>query len=264
MPAVAATDPEPCLAAITEKLDPRAAEVLHQITGTGRQLLAAQSYLRNANRIADNWSWSQQQIDAYRGSAAQQQLDADIDRVRWEFEVQNPGFTLFVNPQVRSLEVQIERWNANASVATAAAELQSAAAKFVATSAISKAGTAVSPDSCANFLLAYVLSVAPTMAAPGLSAHGQMRAVDFHIMQGATTVAGPDTSTIERDWVRTGWRDKLAAAVIASGAKFEGPLERPDEPWHYTWRGTGGDCAILTEVNKWSLAKKTKRDWRTA
>ena len=63
-----------------------------------------------------------------------------------------------------------------------------------------------------------------------------MRAVDFHVESGGNTVAGPDTQTIGTAWLEAGWRDKLSAAVIASGAEFVGPLEKPDEPWHYSYR----------------------------
>ena len=92
-------------------------------------------------------------------------------------------------------------------------------------------------DSFANFLLEHSPLPAPTIAAPGLSPHGQMRAVDFHVESDGSTVAGPDTQTIESIWLAAGWRDKLSAAVIASGAEFVGPLEKPDEPWHYSYSG---------------------------
>ncbi|MBK6740384.1 MAG: hypothetical protein IPG64_22370 [Haliea sp.] len=72
-----------------------------------------------------------------------------------------------------------------------------------------------------------------------------MRAVDFQIVRDGQTVAATDTHDIERDWIQAGWRDKLAAAVIASGAQFVGPMEKPDEPWHYTYRGTLEDCCSV-------------------
>jgi hypothetical protein len=235
MPVIGADDLKSYLAAVGEKLDPRAVVALNRLDGTGRQLLAARSYLRNADGLADDWSWSQQQIDAYQGSPAQQRLNHEIDRVRREFESKNRGFTLFVNPQIRSLDVQIEHWNSNRSVAVAAEELLAAATTFLATGAIPEASTAAGRDSFAKFLLSYTPARSPSIAAPGLSRHGQLRAVDFQISRDGNIVAGSDTEIIESVWLRAGWRDKLAAAVIASGAQFVGPLEEPDEPWHYTY-----------------------------
>lgn len=236
LPALSAEDVASCLTTVVARLDPRVAEVISRLDGTGRQLLAARSYLRNADHLVDKWSWSQQQIDAYRGSPAQKQLDLEIDRVRREFELLNPGFSLLVNPEVRSLDVQIEHWNSNSSVAAAAEELLVAATTFLAPGSVANASGGC--DHFTNFLVAHAPGSAATIAAPGLSSHGQMRAVDFQIMSDGHIVAGADTHNIERDWIQAGWRDKLAAAVIASGAQFIGPLEEPDEPWHYTYQGT--------------------------
>jgi hypothetical protein len=238
IPAVGADSLPSYLAVIAERLDPCAEDALNHIEGTGRRLLAARAYLTNADTLAVDWSWTQQQIDAYEGSPAQQQLNAEIDRVRREFESRNPGFTLFVNPEVRSLDVQIEHWNTNTSVATAADELVIAAAKFLASDAVPAANTDAGRDSFAQFLLAYEQVSVPRIAAPGLSLHGQMRAVDFQVESGGNTIASPDMSSVQGIWLMGGWRDKLAAAVIASGARFAGPLEQPDEPWHYTYCDT--------------------------
>ena len=68
---------------------------------------------------------------------------------------------------------------------------------------------------------------------PGLSPHGQMNAVDFHVYRGEQEIATPDSATIETVWTAQGWGDRLARAVRESGARFSGPLEVPREPWHY-------------------------------
>ena len=230
-------DLEPYLAAIASQLDAPAREVLASIEGTGRQLLAARSYLLRTDRSAGHWSWTQTQIDAYEGSCAQQQLDAEITRVRQSFEERNPGFTLFVNPQVRSLEAQIEHWNTNASVTEAADALVTAASALLVAGGVPEAGTPEGRDAFSRFLASYSPKFRSTIAAPGLSLHGQMRAVDFQVRKDGETVAGPDTTTIDSAWVRDGWRDKLKAAVVASGTRFVGPLKDPDEPWHYDYLG---------------------------
>ena len=228
-------DLEPYLAAIASQLDPPAREALASIEGAGRQMLAARSYLLRAGRSAGHWSWTQTQIEAYEGSCAQQHLDAEINRVRQSFEERNPGFTLFVNPQVRSLEAQIEHWNTNASVAEGADELVAAANALLVAGGVPEAGTPEGRDAFSRFLASYSPKFRSTIAAPGLSSHGQMRAVDFQVRKDGETVAGPDTTTIESAWIGGGWRDKLKAAVVASGARFVGPLKDPDEPWHYDY-----------------------------
>ena len=76
----------------------------------------------------------------------------------------------------------------------------------------------------------------PALAAPGLSPHGQMHAVDFQVWQGALTVAGPSTSQVQAVWVGQGWRDRLESAVRLASDKFRGPLQNPDEPWHYDYQ----------------------------
>jgi hypothetical protein len=43
--------------------------------------------------------------------------------VRQAFEAANPGYTLFVNSQVRSLDIQLQHWNENRSVAEAGNQL---------------------------------------------------------------------------------------------------------------------------------------------
>ena len=241
------------LTALSARLDPRAAEALARLDGPGRQLLAARSYLRGSYSLADRWSWSQEQIAAYQGSLAQQQLDAQIDLVRKSFEANNPGYTLFVNPQVRSLDTQIERWNTNASVAQAAEQLLADAIVFIAAVPAPVAGedAPADPERLEQFLISYSPLPTPTIAAPGLSPHGQMRAVDFQVLEGDRPVAGPDTATIESEWLEAGWRDKLLAAVIDSAAAFAGPLEIPDEPWHYNYLGvldSSGETIVESTV----------------
>lgn len=196
------------LAVLHDTQDARVAAALDRIESLGPRLLAARSYLRSAARLPERWSWTQEQIDAYPGSPAQVALDAEIARVREIFEAGNPGYTLFVNPQVRSLDIQLQRWNENRSVADAG-----------------------------NHLLETLRAIVGTegFPAPGLSPHGQMHAVDFQVRQGALTIAGPGTSQVQTVWVDQGWRDRLESAVRRASDKFRGPLQNPDEPWQYDY-----------------------------
>jgi hypothetical protein len=73
--------------------------------------------------------------------------------------------------------------------------------------------------------------------APGLSLHGRGRAYDFQILDEAgRTVADTSTSTVAAVWEDHGWAEKLSQAVHSASNKFTGPLENPNEPWHYEYQ----------------------------
>ena len=138
----AAPDTDPLssyVTAISAQLDPRVAQTLVQLVGTDRQLLALRSYLRSAPHLAERWSWTQEQIEAFEGSPEQRDLQQEIDRVRTAFVAANPGFELYVNSQVRSLDVQVEHWNSNESVKAAAREILATVQELI-----------ISPDFIAN------------------------------------------------------------------------------------------------------------------
>jgi hypothetical protein len=198
---------------------------LDAIDGFGRKLLALRSYLRQQN-IAARWSWTQAQIDAYERSPEYQTLLAEIAAIRVRFESANPGYQLYANTDVRSLDQQIERWNENREVASIAAALQAESCTGV---------NLQRREALRTFLLAWQPPARAPLAAPGLSLHGRARAIDFQIHQGSRVVAGPETARIETDWVRQGWSNKLARAIHGASRKFDGPLRSPDEPWHYEY-----------------------------
>jgi hypothetical protein len=227
-------------AAVAGQLDPRAAAALARVEGLGPQLLALRAYLRAGKTLADRWSWTAGEIERYEGSALQHALEAEVDRVRATFEAANPGYTLWVNRQVRSLELQLERWNDNASVDAAGTALLGDLREAMATA---PAGRARTREWLRGFLASYVLPRAPTLAAPGLSAHGRMGAVDFQVRQGEQTVAAPSVDEIDRVWNAQGWRDRLNLAVRRASRQFHGPLQVPDEPWHYEYRPAAGVLA---------------------
>ena len=137
--------------------------------------------------------------------------------------------------EVRSLDVQVDHWNSNESVRAAAEEILAATQALI-----------LSPDFPANrpeqarealkaFLSGHRPVPTPTIAAPGLSLHGQMRAIDFQVHQDGRVVAGPSKATIATDWVAAGWAAKLNAAVRAASDQFVGPQASPPAPWHYTY-----------------------------
>lgn len=223
------------VAALIVRQDARVSEALSRIDGTGRRLLALRYYLRSDSKLEERWSWTQAQIAAYEGSPEQRDLLQEIDRVRTAFAACNPGFDLYVNPQVRSLDTQIEHWNTNASVAAAADGILAAAQALIASSGFPATPSQETTDALGRFLSGYTPVTKPTIAAPGLSRHGQMREIDFQVHQGGRIIAGTSTASIATDWDAGGWAAKLDAAVRAASNRFAGPLANPREPWHYRY-----------------------------
>jgi hypothetical protein len=227
------------LALLMVNLDERAVAALQGMDDPGRRLLAARSYLRSASHLAERWSWSQQQIDAWQGSPEQALLDAAIERVRAAFEAANPGFTLYVNPQVRSLEIQLDHWNQNDSVGAAGEAMRTTILAKVRAGGFPGPDEAGAATAFSQALLAYEPEPAAPLAAPGLSLHGRMYAVDFQIAKGGELVASASLAEVSAVWDALGWRGKLQDAVRVAGGKFAGPLQSPDEPWHYDFTGIG-------------------------
>jgi hypothetical protein len=229
-------DPLPTyVTSISAQLDPRVAQTLARLDGTGRQLLALRSYVRSAHRLADRWSWTQEQIEAFERSPEQRELQQEIDRVRTAFVAANPGFELYVNSQVRSLDVQVEHWNGNESVKAAAEEILAAAQALIHTPGFPANRPEQAREAFKAFLSGHKPMPTPTIAAPGLSLHGQMRAIDFQVHQAGRVVAGPSTASIATDWAAAGWAAKLDAAVREASNRFVGPQASPPAPWHYTY-----------------------------
>jgi hypothetical protein len=228
------------LAALAAELDPRAASALASIDGTGRRLLAARAYLRASSHLDGRWSWSAADAAAFEVSSEKRALDAAIALVRCRFEADNPGHTLWVNPEFRSLDVQLERWNGNETVALAGAHLLSAVRRALAGSAPDRPGSTAAVATLRGLLLEHQPVPVPTLAAPGLSPHGRMRAIDFQVESSGRIVAGTDSASIAADWIAAGWKARLQAAITAADAGFQGPLAAPDEPWHYEFRPENG------------------------
>jgi hypothetical protein len=225
----------PVVAGIVAELDPRVGEALARMDGDGRRLLALRSYLRSRSHLAERWSWTAEQVAAYQSTPEHAELQAEVERVRAAFAQENPGFELWVNPQVRNLDIQLQSWNANESVAAAADALLPAARAFVESPAFGRANKSEARRALEQFLAGHKPVPTPTIAAPGLSPHGQLRAIDFQVHRAGAVVAGTRTSTIAQDWDDAGWTQKLEAAVRAGSRRFVGPLESPREPWHYTY-----------------------------
>jgi hypothetical protein len=225
----------PIVAGIVREQDPRVADALARIDGEGRRLLALRAYLRSRAHLVERWSWTAEQIAAYQASPEHAELQAEIERVLAAFAQENPGFELWVNPQLRDLDIQLEHWNRNESVSAAAEGLLAVARAHATAPGLGQMEPSKAQRALEQFLLAHVPVPTPTMAAPGLSPHGQMRAIDFQVHSEGAVVAGTCTATIAEDWDGAGWTEKLESAVRSASRHFIGPLESPREPWHYTF-----------------------------
>jgi hypothetical protein len=231
---------EEYLAALRAGLDPRVVEALGSIQGTGRQLLAVRSYIRSAANLDERWSWSDAEIAEYASSPEKQRLDAAIARVRCSFESANPGRTLFVNDTVRSLDRQVEKWNRSETIKRAADYTLETIRADVASHDFPKANSPQGVAAFRNLLVSFKPVPTPSLAAPGLSLHGRMQAIDFQVRAGDRIVAGTDPSTVNETWETSGWKAKLQSAVNEANAGFVGPLKDPNEPWHYDFRPAPG------------------------
>jgi hypothetical protein len=220
--------------ALAQRIADPARDAYLAIDGDGRRLLAARSYLRAGDSLRARWSWSDAQIERFNNSSASRELAREIAAIVVEFEKRNPGYSLYVNQEVRSVETQLQRWNANRSVERIAGQLQHAAERHL------SSGYPDLPDSRAldrfgKFLAAWQPQSPSPLAAPGLSAHGRARAIDFAVRSGDRIVAATDTSAVSKVWDGQGWTARLQAAVQAASSKFKGPLASPREPWHYEY-----------------------------
>jgi hypothetical protein len=222
------------LLAVTHDLPADAKEALQQIDGKSRQLLAVRGYLRAGQQLHSRWGWSAEEVRSYETSQEYRDLLDEIAIVRARFEAANPGYSLYVNTTARSLDLQLQRWNSNKSVGVIADRLQAAAEDELA-----RGTYPAHPDARATLRFADFLRVwrpvpaAAPLAAPGLSLHGRSHAIDFQIAQDGRIIAPTEVAKVHRVWEAQGWAGRLAA--VMRDTRFVGPLQSPNEPWHYEY-----------------------------
>jgi len=221
------------MVAAAARLAPEQREALLRIPEEPRRLLALRGYLRAGRGASGRWAWSRAQIEAYERSPEYAAALAEIEKVNGEFAASNPGYTLRVNTQVRSLDEQLSKWNENDSVKRAGEELFTRALTEISTTSYAEPPGAGEVERFERFLRGADTGTTPTLAVPGLSPHGQARAFDFQVMRGGALVAGPSSPS---GWDAAGWTAKLQEAVGRASTKFTGPLASPREPWHYDYR----------------------------
>lgn len=213
-----------CVQRTSSGLPKDARDTLARIDGLPRQVLALRSYVR-ARNISDRWTWSPQEVTIYMRSPEHAAAESAVNSVSAQFAAENPGYRLYANTQIRDLDIQLSRYNQNLSVGRVADTIVSDAA----------AACTRAPEKFADWLSSWRPPVAANLAAPGLSPHGQARAFDFQVYKGDILIAGTDSGQITDVWIGRGWADRLARAVRKASPAFEGPLQSPNEPWHYTY-----------------------------
>ena len=225
-------NPDTRIEALIADLTPTVAkEAIRDIEEPARKLLALRSYLRAVKGLSDRWSWTEEEIAAFQGSPEQTGLLEEIDRIKTHFAEQNPGYELYTNTRVRSLDVQIKHWNENESVGVAAQELLAALqAEF-----LSAEDEPLDRDKLSHWLRGFRNTERAHVAAPGPTRHGRAHAIDFQIMKDGSIYAGADSDKIETVWRAEGWDEALKTSISAAGPSFTGPLTSPDEPWHYDY-----------------------------
>lgn len=210
-----------------------AKDALFRIPDMGRRLLALRSYSRMGRGIRKRWSWTDKQIKAYEGSEEQKALLTEVGEIMAHFVEANPGYELYARTNVRSLDTQIKNWNKSKSVQIPAIEIYvSWKEKFGEES--ENEGT-FTEKAFWKWINTYKRKRRPGLAAPGLSRHGQARAIDFQIMKDGKIIAGTNFGIIKSVWQAEGWAEKLKDSIDTAGPSFRGPLKLPYEPWHYDY-----------------------------
>lgn len=228
---------------IVKELPQKVQSTLAEISSTPRRYLALSYYIRRSGEIADGWSWTTEEVRAYRATTEFDEMVEDVERVRAHFAEANPGFSLGVNISARSLGTQISKWNRVSSVSRAAHDFLDSAERFTLlllgtdSNGVPNIAEWERIDSFKQFLWTYSPDSGrvPTVAVPGLSKHGQLRAFDFKVYKGRRMIAGASSRTIPSHWDRPGWTDRLRVATAAASPRFIGPLPVPYEPWHYDY-----------------------------
>jgi hypothetical protein len=223
--------------AVTRTLDARLQRAIGRIRAGERRYLAIRGYVRREHKVYTHWSWTAREAAAFRRTAEYREMLDSIGAIRRRFAERNPGYRLGVVTDIRTLESQLRKWNTVASIAVAGREMLDTALAVLADTSWPDVPDEASTLRFRSFLNGYELVNTPTVAVPGFSDHGQLRAFDFTILKGSKTVAGTTTATIPEKWDGPGWSCRLNDAICAFTDQFAGPLVEPYEPWHYTWLG---------------------------
>ena len=225
------------MSAVASTLDARLQKAIANIRAGDRRYLAIRGYVRREYRVNTHWSWTASEAAAFRKTDEYRAMVDSIKAITTRFALQNPGYRLDVVTDIRTLETQIRKWNTVSSIAKSGREVVDTSLKILADTSWPDVPDSIATQRFRAFLNGYELVNTPTVAVPGFSDHGQLRAFDFKVYRKARLVAGTATATIRTAWDQPGWSCKLNRAICDYADVFVGPLMQPYEPWHYTWVG---------------------------
>jgi hypothetical protein len=195
----------------------RAASIPH---AQALQLLALRRYLRLQNRenrdLASLWSWTAAQVGESLGMLPSEDGTAGVARrvlneaarVQQAFALANPGYTLAISPP-RDLDRQVALWTSSLDARVAGRDLFERAVKRLSQPIHDLPAELARVVEFSQWLGDARVLPEPGNAAPGTSDHGQMRAVDFIVMQGRRIVASTERATIATQWTVAGWTARL-------------------------------------------------------
>jgi hypothetical protein len=210
----------------------RAAPILHQ---QSLRLLALRRYLRMQDvkhvDLHTIWTWGDDRVKESIHHGTGRDLMNEARRVQDSFARNNPGYTLGVSPP-RSLDRQVQLWVTSSSARTAGDRLLQQTMQYLAQPEFELPPPVSKVQAAAAWIRDRHVHPEPGNAAPGTSDHGQVKAVDFVVMQGSRLVAGTSRPTIAARWTAPGWAKRLVEAT--AGTRLRGPLRHPYEPWHWS------------------------------
>jgi hypothetical protein len=227
------------VAGAASTLDPRPRALLGRIRDRHRRMLAFAHYLRLRDQVDSLWTWSDVEARAHQHTDGYRDAMAAVRGVKRNFAELNPGYVLVTDTVGRPLRTQLRFWNREPSVAAAAQELEDSGLAWLAAADLPDLPDSAGLGRFMDHLLSYQPDRLPTVAVPGLSLHGRLRAFDFAVLRRGRVVATTASGTIDSVWDRGGWAERLREAVAGAGGDLAGPMETPREPWHYEYRPEG-------------------------
>lgn len=232
-------------------------ETIWQVKDSDRFLMALVAYLKvvESGKLDKKWTWDDEKIAAWKKTPERKEVENAVAAVAAKFaalpEIAGTGRTLTGGAKPRPLNKQIDYWNGNGSAKKLGGILRRGLLEEIQKPEYTDPPDAASAAAFKKLLVggwpnSYLISqkkkekldsIFTTNAAPGLSDHGQMRAIDFHVKVpgGKDFHPGGD----ER-WESSGMAGLLKKAIESYNAEkgrkvFDGPLKSPNEPWHYDY-----------------------------
>ena len=177
-------------------------QTLDRIPDFSRKILAANVYFRRADELGKAWSRTSKEVTGYKKTDEYARMFVEIEKVKQEFAERNSGYYLKVNIGTRSLETRIQKWNSLRSVGRTAREFIDSCRQEFSDSVYKVMPDSIEVERFRAFLRRYEFDKdrVPTVATPGLSKHGQLRAFDFKVMKGRRMIAGANSASIPTKW----------------------------------------------------------------